>query len=41
MINIETMRIILALEAAAEEHRIRVEAQIWNDINILIISIQT
>jgi hypothetical protein len=35
-INIETQRIIIALEATALEFRLREEARIWAEINILI-----
>jgi hypothetical protein len=34
------MRIIVLLEATAEEFRLREERRIWGDINILILNVQ-
>lgn len=39
-INIETMRIIVRLEAVADERRQREEARIWGEVNILIVNVQ-
>ena len=33
------MRIIVHLEAVADEHRLREEARIWADINVLILNV--
>jgi hypothetical protein len=39
-IHIETMRIIVALEAAADEFRLREERRIWGAVHVLVAGVQ-